>query len=104
MTTRNAFFALIPALMAVPAAAQTQSEVSEFTLDNGMQVLVGEDHRAPVVVSQVWYRVGTSYEGRAQTGISLLFEHMMFKWTEAVPAGWLSEIISREVGREYAFT
>jgi len=104
MTTRNAFFALIPALMAVPAAGQTQTEVSEFTLDNGMQVLVREDHRAPVVVSQVWYRVGSSYEGRGQTGISHLFEHMMFKGTEAVPEGRFSEIISREGGRENAFT
>lgn len=104
MTTRNALFALIPALMAVPAGAQNDPSVSEFTLDNGMQVLVREDHRAPVVVSQVWYRVGSSYEGRGQTGISHLFEHMMFKGTEKVPEGRFSEIISREGGRENAFT
>ena len=73
MTARHAIFALIPALMAAPVAAQSDSEVTEFTLDNGMQVLVREDHRAPVVVSQIWYRVGSSYEGRGNTGLSLLF-------------------------------
>ena len=104
MTARNALFALIPALIATPGFAQSQSGVSEFTLDNGMQVLVRPDHRAPVVVSQVWYRVGSSYEGRGQTGLSHLFEHMMFKGTEAYPEGRFSEIISREGGRENAFT
>ncbi len=104
MTARNAIFALIPALMAAPVAAQSDSEVTEFTLDNGMQVLVREDHRAPVVVSQVWYRVGSSYEGRGNTGLSHLFEHMMFKGTEAYPEGEFSEIISREGGRLNAFT
>lgn len=104
MTARHAIFALIPALMAAPAAAQSGSEVTEFTLDNGMQVLVREDHRAPVVVSQIWYRVGSSYEGRGNTGLSHLFEHMMFKGTEAYPEGEFSEIISREGGRLNAFT
>lgn len=104
MTTRNAVFALIPALMALPAAAQAEMGVSEFTLDNGMQVLVRQDHRAPVVVSQVWYRVGSSYEGRGQTGISHLFEHMMFKGTEQYPEGEFSDIIAREGGRLNAFT
>ncbi len=104
MTTRNALFALIPALMAVPLVAQSDMGVTEFTLDNGMQVLVRPDHRAPVVVSQVWYRVGSSYEGRGQTGISHLFEHMMFKGTEQYPEGEFSKIISREGGRLNAFT
>ncbi len=104
MTTRNALFALVPALLAMPAAAQPVAGVHEFTLDNGMQILVREDHRAPVAVSQVWYRIGSSYEGRGQTGLSHLFEHMMFKGTEAYPEGRFSEIISREGGRENAFT
>ncbi len=104
MTARNALFALLPALMAVPLTAQAQAGVTEFELANGMQVLVREDHRAPVVVSQVWYRVGSSYETRGQTGISHLFEHMMFKGTEEYPEGRFSEIIAREGGRENAFT
>ena len=104
MTTRNALLALVPVFMAFPAGAQPVDGVHEYTLDNGMQVLVREDHRAPVVVSQVWYRVGSSYEGRGQTGLAHLFEHMMFKGTEAYPEGRFSEIISREGGRENAFT
>jgi len=104
MTARNALFVLIPALIAAPSFAQSQSGVSEFTLDNGMQILVRPDHRAPVVVTQVWYRVGSSYEGRGETGLSHLFEHMMFKGTEQVPEGRFSEIISGEGGRENAFT
>ncbi len=104
MTKTNAVLALIPALMAVPALAQERGSVTEFTLDNGMQVLVRQDHRAPVVVSQVWYRVGSSYESRGETGLSHLFEHMMFKGTERYPEGRFSEIISREGGRENAFT
>jgi zinc protease len=101
---RNALFALIPALMATPVAAQSGAGVTEFTLDNGMQILVREDHRAPVVVSQVWYRVGSSYETRGETGLSHLFEHMMFKGTERHAEGEFSEIISREGGRLNAFT
>lgn len=101
---RNALLALIPALMAAPVAAQSSSGVTEFTLDNGLQVLVREDHRAPVVVSQVWYRVGSSYETRGETGLSHLFEHMMFKGTERHAEGEFSEIISREGGRLNAFT
>ncbi|RZU99317.1 M16 family metallopeptidase [Spiribacter vilamensis] len=101
---RNAIFALIPALMAAPAAAQSNTGITEFTLDNGMQILVREDHRAPVVVSQVWYRIGSSYEKAGETGLSHLFEHMMFKGTEKYAEGEFSEIISREGGRLNAFT
>ena len=101
---RNAIFALIPALIAAPAAAQSNMGVTEFTLENGMQILVREDHRAPVVVSQVWYRVGSSYEKAGETGLSHLFEHMMFKGTERYAEGEFSEIISREGGRLNAFT
>ena len=54
----------------------------EFFLDNGLKVIVREDHRAPVVVSQLWYKVGSSYETPGQTGLSHALEHMMFKGTE----------------------
>ncbi|MEJ2322854.1 MAG: insulinase family protein, partial [Gammaproteobacteria bacterium] len=50
------------------SAGAIASEVHEFMLDNGMKVLVKEDHRAPIAVSQVWYRVGASYEPRGLTG------------------------------------
>ena len=79
-------------------------EVQSFQLDNGMKVLVLENHRAPVVVSQVWYKVGGSYEHDGITGISHVIEHMMFKGTPKYPAGKFSEIIAANGGSENAFT
>lgn len=78
--------------------------VSEYKLDNGMRVIVREDHRAPVAVSQVWYRVGSSYEHSGLTGISHMLEHMMFKGTAEHPPGEFSRIIARNGGRQNAFT
>ncbi|MDS4040819.1 MAG: pitrilysin family protein [Candidatus Competibacter sp.] len=78
--------------------------VHEFILANGLKVLVREDHRAPVVVSQVWYKVGSSYEPSGLTGISHLLEHMMFKGTPDVPGGEFSRIIAANGGNENAFT
>lgn len=80
------------------------SEVHEFKMENGMKVLVKEDHRAPIVVSQVWYKVGSSYEHSGITGVSHVLEHMMFKGTTKHPAGEFSRIIAENGGRENAFT
>ncbi len=78
--------------------------VHEYRLDNGLKLIVKEDHRAPVMVSQVWYKVGSSYEHDGITGLSHALEHMMFKGTKAHPAGEFSRIISKNGGRENAFT
>ncbi|NIP72362.1 MAG: insulinase family protein [Gammaproteobacteria bacterium] len=91
----------LAALVALPAGA---APVHEFTLDNGLKLLVREDHRAPVVVSQVWYKVGSSYEHNGITGISHVLEHMMFKGTEKHAPGEFSRIIAANGGRENAFT
>ena len=80
------------------------ANVHEYELDNGLKILVKEDHRAPVVVSQVWYKVGSSYEHEGITGISHALEHMMFKGTEKHAPGEFSRIISENGGRENAFT
>jgi zinc protease len=80
------------------------AKVSEYTLDNGMKVIVKQDHRAPVVVSQVWYKVGSSYEPKGLTGISHALEHMMFKGTANYGPGEFSRIISALGGDENAFT
>lgn len=81
-----------------------QASVHEFMLDNGLKVLVKPDHRSPVVVSQIWYKVGSSYEHNGITGISHMLEHMMFKGTPDVPSGEFSRIIAANGGRENAFT
>ncbi|RFA30175.1 peptidase M16 [Alkalilimnicola ehrlichii] len=78
--------------------------IYEYELDNGLTVLVRPDHRAPVAVSQLWYRVGSSYEYRGVTGISHMLEHMMFKGTERLAPGEFSHIIARHGGRDNAMT
>ncbi|MDD4915543.1 MAG: pitrilysin family protein [Methylococcales bacterium] len=79
-------------------------KVHEHVFANGLKVLIKEDHRAPVVVSQVWYKVGSSYEHGGITGISHMLEHMMFKGTKLYPAGEFSRIIAENGGSENAFT
>jgi len=76
----------------------------EYKLDNGMKVIVQEDHRAPVVVSQVWYRAGALDEVNGKTGVAHVLEHMMFKGTKKVPAGQFSRMIAAAGGKENAFT
>ncbi|MCF6236406.1 MAG: insulinase family protein [Gammaproteobacteria bacterium] len=76
----------------------------EFLLDNGLKLIVKKDVRAPVVVSQVWYKVGSSYEYNGITGVSHVLEHMMFKGTDQYAPGEFSRIIAANGGRENAFT
>ncbi len=85
-------------------AGAGQPTVHEYALANGMKVFVKEDHRAPVAVSQVWYKVGSSHEHSGITGVSHVVEHMMFKGTEKHPTGEFSRIIAANGGRENAFT
>jgi zinc protease len=80
------------------------SKVHETTLDNGLKVIVKEDHRSPVVVSQIWYKIGASSESPGQSGISHVLEHMMFKGTSQHKTGEFSRIIAENGGRENAFT
>lgn len=103
---RGLLACLLACWVAFPLAvsAQDQGPVHTYTLDNGMRILVRSDDRAPVVSSMVWYRVGASYESSGITGISHALEHMMFKGTQAHPAGAFSRIISELGGRENAFT
>lgn len=96
---------LICALISLPVSAYSSGvKVHERIFENGLKVLVKEDHRSPVVVSQIWYKVGSSYEPGGITGISHMLEHMMFKGTEKYPMGEFSRIIAENGGRENAFT
>jgi zinc protease len=80
------------------------AEIKTFTLKNGLKLLVQEDHRSPVVVSQVWYRAGSMDEVNGKTGVAHVLEHMMFKGTNKVPAGRFSRLIAAAGGKENAFT
>jgi zinc protease len=95
---------LLAVLLAVGCLSARAESVHEYTLDNGLRVIVKEDHRAPVVVSQVWYKVGGSYEPAGKTGLSHVLEHMMFKGTENYPAGEFSRIMAANGASENAFT
>ncbi len=97
---------LCAALLWLPvfASSAAATKVSEHMLGNGLKVLVKEDHRSPVAVSQVWYKVGSSYEPGGITGISHMLEHMMFKGTDKHAPGEFSRIVAENGGEENAFT
>ncbi|PKM11350.1 MAG: peptidase M16 [Gammaproteobacteria bacterium HGW-Gammaproteobacteria-3] len=99
------FRILIALLLWMPfVSVHAKIKVHERILANGLKVLVQEDHRSPVVVSQVWYKVGSSYEPGGITGISHMLEHMMFKGTDKLQPGEFSRIIAANGGNENAFT
>lgn len=92
--------------LAVPAAqARSIDEaVTSFTLDNGMQVVVIEDHRAPVVQHMVWYRAGSADEPVGSSGVAHFLEHLLFKGTERMEPGELSATVAANGGHDNAFT
>lgn len=94
--------AMLAGLLALPA--MSAGEVTDFTLDNGMQVVVIEDHRAPVVVHMVWYRTGAADEPPGKSGIAHFLEHLMFKGTETRAAGEFSKVVEANGGSDNAFT
>ena len=75
-----------------------------FTLNNGMQVVVVTNTRAPVVQHMVWYKVGAADEGPGESGIAHFLEHLMFKGTNRFPGSTFSDTVARNGGRENAFT
>jgi zinc protease len=86
------------------ADAQVTARVTESTLENGLKILLLEEHKAPVVTVHIWYRVGARNEQPGTTGLSHLLEHMMFKGTSKVGPGQFSRIIKKNGGRDNAFT
>lgn len=92
------------ALAKSPTAAYAAPKVTEFKLDNGMQVIVIPDTRSPVVTHMVWYKVGAADEPKGVSGIAHFLEHLMFKSTDKIPMGEFSKIVSRLGGQDNAFT
>jgi len=81
-----------------------QEPVTSFTLDNGLEVVVIPDHRAPVVTQMLWYKVGGSDEEPGKSGIAHFFEHLMFKGTTNAKPGEFSRRVAEIGGQENAFT
>ena len=107
--TQRLVLALSCAALLIPSAlAQetppAQTTVSHFTLENGLEVVVIPDHRAPIVTHMVWYKVGSADEPAGKSGIAHFFEHLMFKGTERHPAGALDAAVTELGGNLNAFT
>jgi len=95
-------------LLALPASSWAQTDkqfgARSFALANGLQVVVIENHRAPIVTQMIWYKVGSADERRGKTGIAHFLEHLMFKGTKETPPGAFSRIVAQNGGQENAFT
>jgi zinc protease len=102
------FYALLVSfiyIMSYPLAATSQTtQIQEFVLDNGLKVLLLEDHKSPAVTFQVWYRVGSRNEKDGKSGLSHFLEHMLFKGTQKLKPEEYSRIIAKNGGRSNAFT
>ena len=85
-------------------ASPTSDPPTTFTLDNGLQVVVIQDHRTPVVTQMIWYKVGSADETPGKSGLAHFLEHLMFKGTAKHPAGEFSQTVLRVGGNENAFT
>jgi zinc protease len=96
--------ALACALLAGAAHARIGAQVTNFTLPNGLEVVVIPDHRAPVVTHMVWYKVGSADETPGKSGLAHFLEHLMFKGTEKNPSGRFSQVVATVGGQENAFT
>jgi zinc protease len=101
---RRFALAAICSLATLGANAQTDDRVTTFTLDNGMEAVVIEDSRAPVVVHMVWYRVGSADETAGKSGIAHFLEHLMFKGTDDLAPGEFSTVVEANGGSDNAFT
>src|SRR5216117_1955269 len=95
---------LLGSLLLGWASAWAADGVVAETLDNGLRVLLLEDHRSPIVSFQVWYRVGSRNEARGATGIAHFLEHMMFKGTPTHGRGQFARIVEQNGGQDNAFT
>ena len=97
--------ALAPVWWAQPVRGEELDwKVTQETLTNGLTVVVLEDHHAPVVILQVWYKVGSRNEQLGRTGISHLLEHLMFRGTPKHGQGEFSRLVQEKGGMHNAFT
>jgi zinc protease len=98
--------AAIAAALGLPAWAANDGagKVADFTLSNGLELVVIPDHRAPVITHMIWYKVGAADETPGKSGLAHFLEHLMFKGTAKHPAGQFSQVVARIGGQENAFT
>ena len=101
-----AAIAVLAAALATPslAAEPAGAPVADFTLANGLELVVIPDHRAPVVTHMIWYKVGAADETAGKSGLAHFLEHLMFKGTAKNPTGHFSQVVASVGGQENAFT
>jgi zinc protease len=109
MMSSKPFAAALLAFALTTAAASAQTTFTSappatFTLPNGLQVVVIQDHRTPVVTEMIWYKVGSSDETPGKSGLAHFLEHLMFNGTEKHPANEFSQTVLKVGGNENAFT
>ena len=97
------FLAALACAQAAPAAAEV-FDPAVHTLDNGLEIVVIPNHRAPIVTQMLWYKVGSADEPLGKSGIAHYLEHLMFKGTEEVGPFEFSQLIERHGGRDNAMT
>jgi len=93
-----------PAAVRTAVEASPGPQISHFTLENRLEVVVIPDHRTPVVTHMVWYKVGSADETAGKTGLAHFLEHLMFKGTKKNPMGLFSQTVATIGGQENAFT
>ena len=106
-SSRNLVVAVAVLLSAWTLTGPARAEVfkpESFRLPNGLQVVVISNHRAPIVIQMLWYKVGSADEPRGKSGIAHFLEHLMFKGTRSIPPGQFSKIVARNGGQDNAFT
>ena len=103
MTRLRAVLSIL-ALIVPMSVLAADDPVTTFVLDNGMQVVVVEDHRAPVVQHMVWYRAGSADEPKGASGVAHFLEHLLFKATDTLKSGEFSATVAANGGRDNAFT
>jgi zinc protease len=104
LTTLAALALVANAAGAIAPVAASAPKIIDFTLPNGLQVVVIPDHRAPVVTHMIWYKVGSADETPGKSGLAHFLEHLMFKGTAKNPSGRFSQVVATIGGQENAFT
>ncbi|HEY1837038.1 MAG TPA: pitrilysin family protein [Rhizomicrobium sp.] len=102
--SKTAFAAVVIAVAAATSAHAQDNKIFQFALQNGMQVVVVPDHRAPIVTQMLWFKVGAVDDPPGLSGMAHFFEHMMFRGTTNVPGEQFAQTVARNGGEENAFT
>jgi zinc protease len=105
--SKGIFFLILSAILLIVAPSSLSAQrlaVGKFQLDNGLKVMILEDHSTPIVSVQVWYRVGSRNERTGETGLSHMLEHMSFKGSGKLKSEEFSQIVQRNGGTDNAST